>query len=114
MLPELVGTCWPTNSLPSSLSLISRWGSASTVASVCSCRNWMRKSMLIVLLTNPVRRLVRAEATALVVEEVGGLLTADFPPKPDWYWPLALATKPLSLSLPVKEAVPLGDHRTPN
>ena len=74
------GTCWPTNSLPVSLSRMLICGSARTVASVVRCRNWMRKSMLMVLLSTPERREVSPSAPGVVVvnQGIGGS------PKPFW------------------------------
>src|SRR5439155_1121341 len=47
-LLSMNGICWPTKSLPVSLSSMLICGEARTVASVVVFRNWMRKSMLIV------------------------------------------------------------------
>ena len=84
-VPVSIGTAWPTKSLPMSLSEMVICGSEMTVASAFCCRNWMRKSMLMVLSSTPERRLVRAwatEAAELVPPALTGLLTWVLLPKP--------------------------------
>src|SRR5471032_1470304 len=86
------GTCWPTKSLPVSLSRMLSWGAARTLASVVLRRNCTRKSMLIEPPSTPERRDVMAWATA----SDDGVLTVVFGPAPCRYLLFTFAMNELS------------------
>lgn len=77
-LLSMNGTCEPTKSLPTSLSSMLIWGSASTVAPTFFFKNCTRISMLIEASSTPLRMLPKAAVTASGLSGRGSV----FPPKP--------------------------------